>query len=247
MALARRKLAHHARGRSLRGLGTGLVRWIAPRSAPPRHATHDAEASAPRHAVQTAETEQVLATPLPSAGLFARSSAAALAFTHVHVLKRAKRRAPLIAASVFFLSMLSFGFLIGLAPSSSSGDPHSTGTTHNHRAQADSATETNSQGNALKMLGAGANIKLAPATAPPVAAPAALVNQPPLAARENFAFAPYWTLGQSSTFSITGLSTLAYFSIDVNPNGTLDESGPGWSGFQSQALANLITRAHTAG
>ena len=28
----------------------------------------------------------------------------------------------------------------------------------------------------------------------PTAAPAALVNQPPLAARENFAFAPYWTL-----------------------------------------------------
>ncbi len=33
----------------------------------------------------------------------------------------------------------------------------------------------------------------------------------------------------------------------MNPNGTLDESGPGWSGFQSQALADLITRAHAAG
>jgi spore germination protein YaaH len=74
-----------------------------------------------------------------------------------------------------------------------------------------------------------------------------LVNQPPLAARENFAFAPYWTLPQSSTFNITGLSTLAYFSIDVNPNGTLDESGSGWNGFQSQDLTNLISRAHAAG
>jgi hypothetical protein len=43
------------------------------------------------------------------------------------------------------------------------------------------------------------------------------------------------------------LSTLAYFSIDVNPNGTLDESGPGWNGFQSQDLTNLISRAHAAG
>ena len=33
-----------------------------------------------------------------------------------------------------------------------------------------------------------------PPRRPPTAAPASLVNQPPLAARENFAFAPYWTL-----------------------------------------------------
>ena len=98
-----------------------------------------------------------------------------------------------------------------------------------------------------QQLGATAPAQLAPATAAPTAAPAALTDQPPLAARENFAFAPYWTLAQSPTFSITGLSTLAYFSIDVNPNGTLDESGPGWNGFQSQDLADLITRAHAAG
>ena len=33
----------------------------------------------------------------------------------------------------------------------------------------------------------------------------------------------------------------------MNPNGTLDESGSGWNGFQSQDLANLISRAHAAG
>jgi spore germination protein YaaH len=166
--------------------------------------------------------------------------------TEGDILKQAKCRAPLVAASVFFLAMLSFGFLIGLAPSSS-GDPHqSAAGTHHHHGRVDSAT-VNAQGNALKMLGAGAHIKLAPATVAPTAAPASLVNQPPLASRENFAFAPYWTLAQSSTFNITGLSTIAYFSIDVNANGTLDESGSGWDGFQSQDLANLITRAHGAG
>jgi hypothetical protein len=165
------------------------------------------------------------------------------------VLKQAQRKAGVIAVSVFCLSMLCFGFIIGTAPSGSSGDPHrSAAASHTHRHGHDaSATFAETQGNAVKMLGASANINLAPATAPPTAAPAALVNQPPLAARENFAFAPYWTLPQSSTFSITGLSTLAYFSIDVNANGTLDESGSGWDGFQSQDLTNLISRAHAAG
>jgi hypothetical protein len=85
------------------------------------------------------------------------------------------------------------------------------------------------------------------ATASPGGTPAALAAAPPLATREDFAFAPYWTLPQSGTFSLTGLSTLAYFSVGVNANGTLDESGPGWNGYQSQAFSNLITRAHAAG
>jgi hypothetical protein len=46
---------------------------------------------------------------------------------------------------------------------------------------------------------------------------------------------------------VSKLSTIAYFSIDVNPDGSLDESGPGWTGFQSQDLSELITRAHAAG
>ena len=65
-----------------------------------------------------------------------------------------------------------------------------------------------------------------------------------MAAREDFAFAPYWTLAESPTFALTGLSTLAYFSIGVNPDGTLDESGPGWNGYQSQDLSDLISRGH---
>jgi spore germination protein len=89
-------------------------------------------------------------------------------------------------------------------------------------------------------------VNLPPATAAPVAAPTALVSAPPLATREDFAFAPYWTLPQSAGFSLTGLSTLDYFSIGVNPNGTLAESGPGWNGYESEALTALITRAHAA-
>ncbi len=43
------------------------------------------------------------------------------------------------------------------------------------------------------------------------------------------------------------MTTLAYFSIDANGDGTLDQSGPGWNGYQSQDLADLVTRAHAAG
>ena len=62
-----------------------------------------------------------------------------------------------------------------------------------------------------------------------------------------FGFAPYWTLSQSSGFDLSQISTIAYFSIGVNADGSLDESGPGWNGYQSQALASLITQAHAAG
>jgi spore germination protein YaaH len=108
------------------------------------------------------------------------------------------------------------------------------------------SSQTVQVGNRAVELGAGA-VNLPAASAPPAATPAVLVSAPPLATRENFAFAPYWTLAQSPTFDLNGLSTLAYFSIGVNPDGTLLESGPGWNGFESQDLADLITRAHATG
>ena len=43
------------------------------------------------------------------------------------------------------------------------------------------------------------------------------------------------------------LTTLAYFSVDANRDGTLVESGPGWNGYESQDLADLVTRSHAAG
>ncbi len=43
------------------------------------------------------------------------------------------------------------------------------------------------------------------------------------------------------------LSTIAYFSVDVNPNGSIDMSGPGWDGYESQDLTDLVNAAHQAG
>ena len=119
---------------------------------------------------------------------------------------------------------------------------------------ADGATQpgldTSSMGRIEQALRNGiatSSFSLPEATAPPAPTPPSLAGAPPLRPHEVFGFAPYWTLPQSAGFDVTAMTTLAYFSIDVNADGSLDESGPGWNGYQSQALANLITRAHAAG
>jgi hypothetical protein len=85
------------------------------------------------------------------------------------------------------------------------------------------------------------------ATSAPVAAPPSLAGAPALASHEVFGFAPYWTLPDSGSFDVADLTTLAYFSVDINGDGTPNESGPGWEGYESQDLVNLISRAHQAG
>jgi len=102
-------------------------------------------------------------------------------------------------------------------------------------------------GGSQDLPASAAPVDLPPASAPPAPAPADVAEAPPLQSHEVFAFAPYWTLGQSSGFDLQGLTTIAYFSVDVNPDGSLDQSSTGWQGFESQQLADLITRAHGAG
>jgi GH18 family chitinase len=62
-----------------------------------------------------------------------------------------------------------------------------------------------------------------------------------------FGFAPYWALADSSQFDLSGLTTVDYFSIGINADGSLDDAGPGWDGYQSQNFLNLIDSAHAAG
>ncbi len=89
-------------------------------------------------------------------------------------------------------------------------------------------------------------LNLPPATVPPEPAPRSLALSAPLRPHEIFGFAPYWTLPISSGFNLSSLTTIAYFGVNVNANGTLSKAGTGWAGFQSQYLATLITRAHAA-
>jgi Glycosyl hydrolases family 18 len=88
---------------------------------------------------------------------------------------------------------------------------------------------------------------LAAASAAPPPTPAIVANAPPLKTHERFGFAPYWTLSQQAGFTVSGLTTIAYFNVAVNPDGSLSESGAGWNGYVSQDFADLVTRAHAAG
>ena len=155
-----------------------------------------------------------------------------------------RRRKAAVGAVTFCLVMLCVGFTVGLS-GSATAKAHATRRPPCARRgqggrQSRQRLPEPAGRHGVPRAGAGHGRRRRPR-------PATLTDQPPLAAREDFAFAPYWTLAQSPTFDITGLSTLAYFSIDVNANGTLDESGPGWNGFQSQDLSDLISRAHAAG
>ena len=90
-------------------------------------------------------------------------------------------------------------------------------------------------------------LSLPAATAPPAPAPPTLASGPPLQSHEIFGFAPWWNLADEQAFDVKDLTTLAYFSVDANPDGTIAHSGSGWVGYESQALADLVDRAHAAG
>ncbi len=90
-------------------------------------------------------------------------------------------------------------------------------------------------------------VELAGGDATPAPAPPSLAGSAPLQSHEIFGYAPYWTLPAVVGVRRQDLTTLAYFSVDANPDGTLDESGAGWNGYESQDLANLVTRSHAAG
>lgn len=65
--------------------------------------------------------------------------------------------------------------------------------------------------------------------------------------REVFGFAPYWRLAQNPNWNYSLLSTVAYFGININPDGTVSTNDAGWTGWNSQDLATIINNAHAAG
>ena len=162
-------------------------------------------------------------------------------------------------AVTFALSALMIAVFVGVAvlpnvPSTPAA--YNTPSTHGIQGNAGliPASTTSSASGTAASSGAGtaspstpAAANLPPATSQPAPAPPSLAGATPLRSHEVFGFAPYWTLSQSAGFDVSQLSTIAYFSVGVNADGTINESGAGWQGYQSQALVDLITRAHAAG
>jgi hypothetical protein len=104
-----------------------------------------------------------------------------------------------------------------------------------------------STGNQVQAAQGHPSVILPAATSAPIPAPPTLAASAPLQSHEIFGYAPYWTLPQSSGFDVQDLTTLAYFSVDANGDGSLDQSGSGWNGYESQDLVNLVSRSHAAG
>ena len=66
--------------------------------------------------------------------------------------------------------------------------------------------------------------------------------------RAVFGFLPYWELG--TTLNYDALSTIAYFGIDLNTDGTLHTTGGdlnGWNGWVSSSMTSVINNAHAHG
>jgi hypothetical protein len=87
----------------------------------------------------------------------------------------------------------------------------------------------------------------APTGAEANAAPLAVALAPPVRPNEVFGTVPYWTLSDASTLDLSGLTTVEFFSLDVNPDGSILTAGTAWDGFLSQNFLELIARAHAAG
>ncbi|HET6809390.1 MAG TPA: glycosyl hydrolase family 18 protein [Acidimicrobiales bacterium] len=90
-------------------------------------------------------------------------------------------------------------------------------------------------------------VTLHAATAPPQPVPPAVSQAAPIRPHEVLAFAPYWSLSSAGPTAVGSASTLAYFGLDVNGDGSVSHSGAGWQGYQSAELVNLINGAHAAG
>jgi hypothetical protein len=89
--------------------------------------------------------------------------------------------------------------------------------------------------------------RLPPARRRPRPLPPRLAAMPVLGPHQVFAFAPWWTLGGSSSFDVSGLSTIAYFGVSVKADGTIATGDTGWQGLHSAQLVALVDRAHAAG
>ncbi len=64
---------------------------------------------------------------------------------------------------------------------------------------------------------------------------------------EVFGFAPYWTINKLDNVDFNTLTTLAYFGVPVNPDGTFDEDNVGFKTLQSDVAKKVFNRAHNYG
>ncbi len=84
------------------------------------------------------------------------------------------------------------------------------------------------------------------AVIPPAPLPPRLAGGAPLSPHEVFAFLPYWSLNNIPQVNFSDITTVSYFAVHLQSDGSIMQSGSGWSGLESQQLSDFITSAHQA-
>src|SRR3989344_82033 len=64
---------------------------------------------------------------------------------------------------------------------------------------------------------------------------------------EVFGFAPYWTINKLDNVDFNTLTTLAYFGVPVNSDGTFDKDNIGYTTLEGERAQDLFRRAHSHG
>ncbi|HVZ67546.1 MAG TPA: glycoside hydrolase family 18 protein [Patescibacteria group bacterium] len=64
---------------------------------------------------------------------------------------------------------------------------------------------------------------------------------------EVFGFAPYWTINKLDNVDYNVLTTLSYFGVPINSDGTLDKSNVGYQTFESDKATDVFNKAHSYG
>ncbi len=62
-----------------------------------------------------------------------------------------------------------------------------------------------------------------------------------------YGFVPYWNLGSLSSADFADTSVLAYFGLELGPDGSLDRTGKGFEDLSGPGFTSLLRRAHLAG
>ena len=77
----------------------------------------------------------------------------------------------------------------------------------------------------------------------------AIASLPNGMSHEVFGYLPYWALASSlrQYLRYDLVTSIAYFGVPVNADGTLSSSGVGWSGWASADMTDVINRAHARG
>lgn len=77
--------------------------------------------------------------------------------------------------------------------------------------------------------------------APPLITRAAETRATPVpkTPKEVIGFYPYWNLSKVNEVDLSNLTTIYYFAVDLNPDGTWNTEDPGWSKMQSSNYALL--------